>query len=383
MKHKIFLFAILMIFISCDAQAKQFSDVPAGYWDIQAVDRITEQGIMNGITEKYFMPERYVTRAEYATSIIKAIKQENIQVQNAYAFDDIDNKHWAWKYVIRALDLEIIKPVSDSYFYPNDFVTRSEMITFLVNILKSEDITKKEALTALQNEYADYDDIPDWFKVTAGKAEVLGVIAKEPPREHYLDYDGYVTRAQFAYFLDKLKEITEGYVKEKHLAEISPKTVEEGGIIVDNVLIEDDVVTLPVRTILPVIISGQLKSGQTKAGTMFQARFADNIVDDEKHLLLSKNIVLIGKVLSSEHSLPFVKNGSLIFELSATNKDGNLTRIQGVADCEPPVTESMRLTRAAASIVKGKNFVGKDGQILYIRLYKPMRINIVTGDILD
>ena len=383
MKFKIFLITVvLMIFSSVYVEAKQFSDVPSGYWDIQEIDRITEAGIMNGVTEKYFMPNRYVTRAEYATSIIKAIKQENIQVQNAYVFDDIDNKHWAWRYVIRALDLDIIK-ASDGYFYPNDFVTRSEMITFLVNILKSEDITKKEALVALQNEFADYDDIPDWFKVTAGKAEVLGVIAKEPPNEHYLNYDGYITRAQFAYFMDKLKEITESYVKEKHIAEMSPKTVEEDGIIIDNVLIEDDVVTLPIRTILPVIISGQLKSGQTKAGTMFQARFADNITDNEKHLLLSKNIVLVGKVLDSERSLPFIKNGSVIFELSAANKDGNLTRIQGVADCEPPVTESMRLTRAVSKIVKGKNFVGKDGQILYVRLYKPLRINIVTGDILD
>ena len=38
-------------------------------------------------------------------------------------------------------------------------------------ILKTEDITKKEAIMALQNAYIDFDDIPDWFKQTAGKAE--------------------------------------------------------------------------------------------------------------------------------------------------------------------------------------------------------------------
>lgn len=373
----------LILFLSLSAQAKNFSDVPNDYWDFQAIDRITNDGILNGASDEYFMPNRYVTRAEYATGIIKAIKQENIKVENAYAFDDINNTHWAWKYVIRALDLDILKPVSQYYFYPNDFVTRSEIITFLVNILKSEDITKKEALVALQNEYNDFDDIPDWFKVTAGKAEVLGVIAKQPPREHYLDYDSFITRAQFAFFLDKLKEITEGYIKEKHLAEITPKTVEDGGITIDNTLRDDDVVTLPTKTILPVIISGQLKSGQTKPGTMFQAHFADNIIDNENHLLLSKNVILIGKVLNSEKSVPFVKNGSLLFELSATNKDGILTRIQGLADCTPPIKESARLSRTVSSVVKGKNFVGKDGQILYVRLYKPLRINIVTGEILD
>ena len=83
----------------------------------------------------------------------------------------------------------------DFLFYPNDFVTRAEIITFLVNILKSEGITKKEALVALQNNYSDFDEIPDWFKVTAGKAEVLGVIAKEPPNENQLNYDGFISRA--------------------------------------------------------------------------------------------------------------------------------------------------------------------------------------------
>ncbi len=377
------LFIIFLLFCSAlSVEAKHFKDVPAGFWDIQEIDRITNSGIMEGISNDYFMPKRYITRAEYAVSIIKTIKQENIQVQNAYAFDDINNSHPAWQYIIRALDLDILKP-ADRFFYPNDFITRTEMLTFLVNILKSEHITKKEALVALQNNYADYDDIPDWFKVTAGKAEVLGVIAKEPPRENYLDYDAYVTRAQFAYFLDRLKEITEGYIKEKYIEEISPKIVEEGGIIIENTIRKDDIVTLPVKTVLPVIISGQLKSGQTKPGTMFQAKFADNIVDEENHLLLSKNIILIGKVLSSERSLPFIKNGSIFFELSSANKDGNFTRIQGLADCIPPVTESNKITRTAASIVKGKNFIAKDSQILYVRLYKPMRINIVTGDILD
>ena len=378
------IFSILLAFLSTslNAQAKYFEDVPYDYWDYSSINKITDNNIMNGITEKEFMPKKYITRAEYAEGIIKAIKQQDIAVENTYLFDDVNNKHKAWSYIVRALDLDIMKPVSKGHFKPDGLVKREEIIIFLVNILKSEDITKKEALSTLKNSYLDYEDVRDWFKETAGKAEVLGVIAKEPPREKYLDSNKYITRAQFAYFLDKLTQTIETYQKEQLMAETSPKFVENGGIIINNTIQDEDIVTIPVQTVLPVEILKYLKSGKTPSGTMFQVKFANNIIDEERHLLLSKDIVLIGKVLSSEKSIPFIKNGSLIFELSATNKNGNLTRIMGLAECEPPHNEANKFTQVGSAIIKGKNFTGKDGQVFYIRLYQPMRINIVTGEIL-
>ena len=377
-----YIFSIIpMLFCANNAFAMEFTDINHGFWAYKQIDTLTDEKIISGYEDNTFRPSNLVTRAEYSAMVIKAVGQDKIPIETMYSFEDINASHWAWNYVIRAVNLDILKPVNNSLFYPDDYVTRSEVITFLVNILKSEDITKKEAVTALQNAYVDFDDIPDWFKVTAGKAEVLNVIAKEPPRENYLDYDKYVSRAQMAVFLANLKEKTDSYIQEKITAEKSPKKGE--GIVIENVTAVDDVVTLPERTVLPVMIIGQISSKDAAAGQMFQARFANNIVDYEHNILLSKDIILIGKILDTTKAKNFVRNGELMFELSAANKNNNLTRILGVAEYEAFSVEANKFKKAAKAIVKGRDFTAKDGQILYIRLFKPMRVNIVTGEVLD
>ena len=367
----IVLASSLLLFSVNSAFALQYKDVPIGFWAYGQIDELSNEELISGFSDNTFRPGSKITRAEYCALIIKAIGQENIPIETMYSFEDLPNTNWAWGYVERAINLDIIKPASESYFYPKDPVTRREMITFLVNILKSEDITKKEAIQALQNAYLDFDDIPDWFKVTAGKAEVLGVIAKEPPREKYLDYDGYITRAQMAVFLYNLKEKIDSYKKEKAKEETSPQKGE--GIVIDNTLRNEDVVTLPIQTVLPMMIMGQLSSDKTSPGQMFQARFANNIVDNEHNILLSKDIVLIGKVLDTTRSKNFVRNGGIMLELSAANKNNNFTKILGMAEYQAK----------GKAIIKGKEYVAKDGQILYIKLYKPLRVNIVTGEVLD
>ena len=362
-------------------EALKFSDIDHGFWAYKEIDSLTNMGIITGYPNDKYLPQKLVTRAEYASMVIKTIGQENIPIETMYSFEDVDNNHWAWNYILRAVNLDILKPVNNSYFYPDDYITRSEVITFLVNILKSEDITKKEAIIALQNSFDDFDEIPDWFKVTAGKAEVLNVIAKEPPRERYLDYDKYVNRAQMAVFLARLKQITDGYIQERIKAEKSPKKGE--GIIVENVQRIDDVVTLPANTILPIMVIGQLSSEDVVPGQMFQARFVNNIVDYEHHILLSKDIILVGKVLDATKAINFIRNGDIVFELSATNNNKNFTRILGLAEYEATIVESNKVKKVAKNIIKGRDFVAKDGQILYVKLFKPMRVNIVTGEVLD
>lgn len=380
-RNLIRILLLFLLLVPTNVYALEFKDINHGFWAYKEIDLLTDEGIISGYPDNEYLPQKLVTRAEYAAMVIKTIGQENIPIEEMYTFEDIDNSHWAWGYILRAINLDILKPASDSYFYPNDYVTRSEVITFLVNILKSEDIGKKEAIIALQNSFDDFDEIPDWFKLTAGKAEVLNVIAKEPPRERYLDYDKYVNRAQMAVFLARLKQITDGYIQERIKAEKSPKIGE--GIIVENVHRIDDVVTLPANTILPIMIIGQLSSEDAEPGQMFQARFANNIVDYEHHILLSKDIILVGKVLDTTKAVNFVRNGEMVFELSATNNNKNFTRILGVAEYEASVVESNKVKKVAKNIIKGRDFIAKDGQILYIKLFKPMRVNIVTGEVLD
>ena len=383
MKNKIFLvILVLSLFSVNQAYSIAFKDVPSGFWAYRAIDTLTDEGILSGISKDEFKPSKLVTRAEYATMVVRAINQQELPIERIYTFEDIGVNHWAYSSVQRALNLDILKPADDGFFYPDDYITRSEMITFLVNILKTEHISKKDAIMAIQNQYIDFEEVPDWFKITAGKAEIINVITNEPDRKNYIDYDRYITRAQMAVFLANLKREIDTYAREKREQETAPKVVEEG-IIIDGVQRNGDVVTIPARTVLPIMINGQISTNKSKAGDMFHARFANNLVDYDYHLLLSRDLVLVGKILDVEDGRAFIRYGEMLFEFSALNNNNLYTRIQGAVELSARGTETNKFKKVTRAVFKAKEVKLKDGQIIYIKLFKPLRVNIVTQEILD
>lgn len=377
MKKIIFLICSFFIFLT-SANAETFSDIPDDFWAYNEISSVTDKKYLSGYTNGTFQPNKLVTRAEYAAMVIKTIEQENITIDKMYSFEDINNTHWAWPYVIRAVNLDILLPVDEFYFFPDDYVTRADVITFLVNILRTEDISKRDAISALQNAYSDFDDIPDWFKITAGKAEYLNVIAKEPPRQNYLDCDNYVTRAQMAVFMHNLKREIDGYIAQEIKEKTSPKTAE--GLVIPNTIQEGDIVTLPTQSLLPIIIMGQISSKTSYSGDMFKARFPNNIIDEKHQLLLSKDLVLIGKILEAKKGKVLLKNGQLLIEVSSASNKNIITKIMGYVQFDVRTVKTNKFRRG---VVKGKNFEIKDGEVIYIRLFEPMRINVVTGEVLD
>ena len=97
----------LLIIVLCsitNAYAIEFEDVPHGFWAYKEIDKLTTKGIINGYSETQFAPQKYITRAEYAVMVIKAIEQENMLVNDMYTFDDVDKSHWSWPYILRAVD---------------------------------------------------------------------------------------------------------------------------------------------------------------------------------------------------------------------------------------------------------------------------------------
>ena len=67
------------------------------------------------------------------------------------------------------------------------------------------------------------------------------------------------------------------------------------------------------------MIIGEINSKTSTPGSMFQARFANNIVDYENNILLSKTTILIGKILDRTKAKYLLNNGSILFELSGAH----------------------------------------------------------------
>ena len=106
MKKIIYLLALIFTMTNA-SWAMQFNDIPHGFWAYNEIDRLTNEGIISGYSDNTYLPQKLVTRAEYAAMIIKALGQETIPIENMYTFEDIGAEHWAWSYVLRALNLDI------------------------------------------------------------------------------------------------------------------------------------------------------------------------------------------------------------------------------------------------------------------------------------
>ena len=48
-----------------------------------------------------------------------------------------------------------------------------------------------------------------------------------------------------------------------------------------------------------------------------------------------------------------------------------------------PKSGCNKIKKVIRTIIKGKDFKVKDGQILYVKLYKPIKVNIVTGEVVN
>jgi len=98
-----------------------------------AVNVLTELGVVAGYKDGTYRPANVVTRAEMATFIIKAMGL-NDYVSGASSFSDMAG-HWADPYVAYATSLGFIKGNTDGTFAPDAAVTYDQAITMVVQAL--------------------------------------------------------------------------------------------------------------------------------------------------------------------------------------------------------------------------------------------------------
>ena len=79
-----------------------FFDVNENYWAFTEIDELRKLGILKGYPNHKFNPEATITRAEFATLAVRALKLDDKEVIYPLGFDDFFPEDWAWEYVQNA-----------------------------------------------------------------------------------------------------------------------------------------------------------------------------------------------------------------------------------------------------------------------------------------
>lgn len=142
-----------------------FKDI-AGHWGKQFIVDMNKAGIINGYEDGTFRPDGTVTKGEFATLIVNALKLDTADVSG----------HWAAKFVNAAKAANLI---ADDIAFATDAdfdtkITREEMASM---VSKAAAYKKVEIKDAKELAFTDNGDIASWAAEDVKNAVALGIIS--------------------------------------------------------------------------------------------------------------------------------------------------------------------------------------------------------------
>jgi hypothetical protein len=126
----------------------------AYHWARSDIARLSRKGVVKGFSDATFRPDAMVTRAQFATMLIQAIKAKGLEVTpytGKNRFKDISYKHWAYSNIATAYRLGILQGYPNGTIRPNQPLTRAEMAAM---------VARAQAILLYKRSQSSYRDVP-------------------------------------------------------------------------------------------------------------------------------------------------------------------------------------------------------------------------------
>jgi hypothetical protein len=128
-----------------------------GHWAEEKMKEALQRGIVGGYPDGTFRPNEPVTRIQWISFIVRALKLQGDSKEITFT-DSKQIPEWGKEALALALRENIISGYPDGSFRPNQEVTRAEMASILARVLKMEMKPDTEAA------FSDYKEIPEWAR---------------------------------------------------------------------------------------------------------------------------------------------------------------------------------------------------------------------------
>ncbi|MBM6919302.1 S-layer homology domain-containing protein [Intestinimonas butyriciproducens] len=135
-----------------------FTDVPADAWYAEPVGVLASLGILNGVGEGLYEPDRAITRAEF-TAI--AMRFAHMDTSGADIFPDVHANDWFYEVVVSAVNYGWINGYADGTFRPDETITRAEVAAIVNRMLgRSAD---KAYVDTHADELTQFTDVSPYY----------------------------------------------------------------------------------------------------------------------------------------------------------------------------------------------------------------------------
>ncbi len=105
-----------------------FKDVPTDAWYATAVNTLASLGIVAGVGNGNYEPNRAITRAEFCAIAARFTKT---LAESPVAFEDVPETYWAYQYIATAAAYGWVSGIGNDLFAPYDKITRAQAATIV------------------------------------------------------------------------------------------------------------------------------------------------------------------------------------------------------------------------------------------------------------
>lgn len=161
-----------------------FGDIEKYTWAKDQIESMAAKGIVNGKAQGYFKPAENVTRAEFASLLVRMFRIKEVEDCAACRFSDVKAGAWYEKAVMSAVDAGIVTGYEDGTFKPEDNISRQDMAVMIARALKKY---KNAEIPGNIDTYLDFSDktsFGEYAKESIAAAVKYGIIKGNPDKSY-------------------------------------------------------------------------------------------------------------------------------------------------------------------------------------------------------
>ncbi|MCQ2420200.1 MAG: S-layer homology domain-containing protein [Clostridia bacterium] len=159
-----------------DGSSAVFSDI-SGHRNQTAIEALAEKGIINGMGNGTFAPNKTMTRAEFSAIVVRGI---GLTREKAAAFSDVSDAKWYADYIGAAYRAGIVNGVGNGKFNPEGTITRQEAAAMIARSAKSLGLdTSSSDTDAVLSAFSDGADVSSWARASMAYCCDAGLLEKE------------------------------------------------------------------------------------------------------------------------------------------------------------------------------------------------------------
>ena len=244
-----------------------FPDVPNSHWAACDIDKLAINDVVVGYPDGMFKPNKNISRAEFATMLVKGFNLDTCGMERENMFTDVPRSNWANAAIAKAVDEKLLKGYPNGQFKPNNHVTRAEALTSISKGMTC-DIDQCKADEIL-SKYTDGAKVPGWARIPVAKSLENGAL-KDSPNPNMIMPNKDASRADVASMLQTVR-VAMGY-------DTNPKTANSicpaCPIDKEAFVQEEEIVKIPT---LQLSMIDQITAKSSHVGQYFRAKTLEDV----------------------------------------------------------------------------------------------------------